>query len=204
MYNISKMSHLLSRIVIRKCKRKLYAINNLLVGSSCYHLSANRIAAIEMATDRWGQTLIKMIFQLFLDIWISRNHDGHYLTDRNESQLSRERLIIKIIELQESNPEVRYCNRDFVFCPMETLENYSVGNLTSWLRAAKSIIKAQKQYRTTHQRFYLQFLSNTTRSQLSESQRTCASTRTRSRSNSNSSFTSAGPFRVCRILIVVP
>jgi hypothetical protein len=32
---------------------------------------------------------------------------------------------------------------------MITLEEYSIGNLTSWYRAAKSIIKAQHKYRTT-------------------------------------------------------
>jgi hypothetical protein len=74
------------------------------------HLAANHVAAIEMTINRWDQTIIKMIFQLFLDIWNSRNNEGHYLTARNESQLSGEQTLNKIIELQESNQEVRSCD----------------------------------------------------------------------------------------------
>ena len=99
-----------------------------------------------MTAERWGKTLITMIFQLMLDIWDQRNKDGHHLVYKNESQLSRQRILDMIIALQESQPEVRYCDRDFVFCPLETLEQYTLGNLLSWYKSACSIIQAQKQY----------------------------------------------------------
>ena len=114
------------------------------------HLHYNRISEKEMSIDRWGQTLIIKVFQLFLDIWQARNTDGHHLNEKNESQLTRQRIIDKITNLQESNPEVRHCDRPFVFCPMETLEQYSIGSLIAWHREAKNIIKAQKRYKTQH------------------------------------------------------
>lgn len=112
------------------------------------HLSFHRVDDIEMTMDRWGQTIINMMFRLILDIWQQRNLDAHQPTENNESQLSRERILDKIQALQDSNPDVRHCDRQFVICPMETLSQYSIGNLFAWYRAAKSIIKAQKPNRS--------------------------------------------------------
>jgi hypothetical protein len=110
------------------------------------HLLTNQISDQEMTTSRWGIIVVSQIYQLFLDIWIPRNIDGHHLTEKYESQLSRQ--FNKITTLQESNPEVRYYDRDFSFCPIESLENYSLSNLKSWYQPACSIIKAQQKYRS--------------------------------------------------------
>ena len=91
-----------------------------------------------------------MVFQLFLNIWDMRNKAGHNLNDRQESQLSRQRILDKIIALQDSAPEVRYCDRDFVFYDMDTLQAYSLGNLTAWYNSACKIVRAQKQYNICH------------------------------------------------------
>ena len=104
-----------------------------------------------MTTNRWGILFVKLIYQLILDIWESQNQDGHMLNDRDESQLSRQRILDQIIALQQSNPEVRYCDRDFIFCPIEMLEKYSLANLVSWHKSACSILKAQKKYRGPQQ-----------------------------------------------------
>jgi type II secretory pathway component PulL len=70
------------------------------------HLLTNQISDQEMTTSRWGIIVVSQIFQLFLDIWSARIIDGHHLTEKHESQLSRQ--FNKITTLQESNPEVRY------------------------------------------------------------------------------------------------
>ena len=114
------------------------------------HLASQRISDKEMTPDIWGKTIVKMIFRFVLDIWIQRNLDGHHLNNKHELQLSRDRILQKIRSLQESNPEVRYCDRDFVYCPIDTLEKHSLANLLSWHRAAVSIVKNQKQYRIRH------------------------------------------------------
>jgi hypothetical protein len=111
------------------------------------HLARNQVPHLEMTVNRWGKLVICMIFQLVLDIWERRNHEGHVVNVNNESQLSRQRIMAKIVALQESNPEVRYCDRDFVFCPIETIERYLLANLISWHTSARSIIEAQKKYR---------------------------------------------------------
>ena len=111
------------------------------------HLAHNKVPDKEMSTDRWGKLLIGKIFKLFLDIWECRNAEGHVSNERNESQLSRKRILDKIRARQESNPEVRYCDRDFIFCSMENLEKYSLGSVLSWHRSALSILRAQQKYR---------------------------------------------------------
>lgn len=83
------------------------------------HLSTNQISDKEMTTSRWRIIAVTRIFQLFLDIWIARNIDGHHLTEKHESQLSRQQIFNQITTLQESNPEVRYCDQEFIFCPIE-------------------------------------------------------------------------------------
>ena len=108
------------------------------------HLSYHQVNDKEMTIDRWGQTVITTMFRLILEIWQQRNIDGHQLTEQNESQLSRQRILDKIIALQASNPDVRHCDRQFVICPMDVLDQYSIGNLMAWYRAAQSIINAQK------------------------------------------------------------
>lgn len=78
------------------------------------HLAIQRIPNIEMTSDWWGKIIVRMLFQLFLDVWEVRNRDGHYLNAKHESRLTRQRIMDKIMALQESDPEVRYCDRDFV------------------------------------------------------------------------------------------
>ena len=104
------------------------------------HLDLNQVSDKEMTMDRWGITVVKMLYQLGLDIWESRNADGHFLNERNESQLARQRILDKIVALQESNPAVRYCDQDFIFCSIEVLEKYSLGNLVSWHNDRKSVV----------------------------------------------------------------
>ena len=108
------------------------------------HLWLNRVNEKEMTIDRWGQTIIIIMFRLILNIWQQRNLDGHELTANNESLLSRQRILDKIQALQDSYPDVRHCDQTFVVCPMDTLQHYSIGNLLAWYRAAQSIIKAQQ------------------------------------------------------------
>ena len=125
----------------------LYSRFSILWGSIIgRHLSLHQVPEIEMTMDRWGKILIKRLFQLMLNIWDCRNGEAHISNDRNESQLARRRLLDKIRALQESNPTIRYCDRDFVFCPLEILEQYKLGNLESWYRAICSILRAQQKY----------------------------------------------------------
>ena len=104
-----------------------------------------------MTAERWGKIVIVMIFQLVIDIWTQRNKDGHQLTEKNESEFSRQRILDMIQSLQESAPAVRFCDRDFVYCSMDTLNQYSLGNLLSWYKSACSIVKAQQRYENRQQ-----------------------------------------------------
>ena len=102
----------------------LYGRFSILWGSLIgRHLAFNHVPETEMTMDRWGKIIIKRLFQLMLDIWECRNREGHCSNDRNESQLSRQRLLDKIEAMQDSNPDLRYCDRDFVFCPMTFWRN---------------------------------------------------------------------------------
>lgn len=115
------------------------------------HLASKKVPEAEMTALIWGRKLVKLIFNYILDLWKSRNQVAHQTNDRNESKLSRQRILDKIATLQATTPSVRYCDRHFIYQPMEILEQYSLCSLTSWHRQAVSIIKRNKQYAPANQ-----------------------------------------------------
>jgi hypothetical protein len=105
-------------------------------------LQHNKIPDNEMTANDWGDYLVNKIFELVLQSWLLRNSEAHVLNTNNESRLTRQRLIDQIIALQESSPDIRYCDRDFVYKSVIILEQYSLSSLRSWYWAAISIVKA--------------------------------------------------------------
>lgn len=65
-----------------------------------------------------------------IQTWLQRNDEAHVRNSANESRLIRERLMAQIIHLQESSPDIRYCDRDFVFKSPEVLAQYYLNNLS--------------------------------------------------------------------------
>jgi hypothetical protein len=114
------------------------------------HLAHHKVSEKEMTALIWGRTFVKLCFQLVIDLWLCRNTIAHQPNDRNESCLTRQRILAKIEALISSNPEVRTCDRHFIFQPMSTIETFSLCNLISWHRQAVSIVKTQKKYASTH------------------------------------------------------
>ena len=80
-----------------------------------------------------------------MKLWAQRNTDAHLSTRQQDSQMSRDRLMAKIHALQESNPNISYQERAFVYRPIETLEAYSLANLQAWHKIALDVIRANKQ-----------------------------------------------------------
>lgn len=77
------------------------------------HLHRNRIDNREMSPLVWGRRLIRLLFDISLQLWQQRNIDGHLLTPQHESTLTRIRLLQRIVFLQNSNPEIPHHHRDF-------------------------------------------------------------------------------------------
>lgn len=92
----------------------------------------------------WGRQFVWYTFDIMLSLWDARNKTGHQYNSNNDSILIRQRLVDQICALKESNPNVLYHAWDFIYCPIEDLEKFSVSNLTAWHNAACSIIKIYK------------------------------------------------------------
>lgn len=117
------------------------------------HLSAGGVPEKEMSALVWGRRVVKELFRLVLLIWNSRNEDAHGISNYNESPLTRSRLLHQIDIMQQSNPDVSYIERDFIFRPLPELEKYSVCNLKAWHKQATNIIRAsKKRIQTSSQR----------------------------------------------------
>lgn len=86
-----------------------------------YYPDLHNIGDKKMTVLRWGRKFNRYVFTLTLSIWKQRNLDGHTLTPLKESALTRERLLLHIQAIQDSNPEVAYQNRDFVFRSIDTI-----------------------------------------------------------------------------------
>ena len=105
------------------------------------HLFANNVPEKEMTPLIWGRKVVKHIFQLMISLWNKRNEEGHLLSHQQESNLTKNRLLLRIESIQQSNPSVMHHHRDFIFRSFDTIMTYSVSNLRSWLRAAENMIR---------------------------------------------------------------
>jgi hypothetical protein len=113
------------------------------------HLHANHIQEKEMTALTWGRKFSSLVFELVLNLWQLRNTDGHMSTRQQDSQLTRDRLMDKILALQQSNPNISCQERAFIHRPVDTLQNYSLVNLQAWHKMALNIIQASRK-RETH------------------------------------------------------
>jgi signal transduction histidine kinase len=102
----------------------------------------------------WGRRVTKEIFQLVLMIWKSRNDGAHGISRTMESPLTRIRLMAQIVALQQSNPDVTYTERDFIYRSISDLETYSLCNLKAWYHQAVTVIKvSNNRTRTASKQF---------------------------------------------------
>lgn len=108
------------------------------------HLHHMKIEDSEMTVANWGKMVVQQIFGFIIQTWLQRNDEAHVRKSANESRLTRERLMVQILHLQESSPDIRYCDRDFVFKEPEVLAQYSLNNLRALHRASLSIIRSNK------------------------------------------------------------
>jgi hypothetical protein len=106
------------------------------------HLYQNKCDEKIMTALTWGRKFVRLMYDLVLKIWAQRNADGHFSTKRQDSKLTRERLMANIEAMQLSNPNIQHYDRIFVFRSMETLDTYTLLNLQAWYRMAKNIIVA--------------------------------------------------------------
>jgi hypothetical protein len=113
------------------------------------HLATQKVSEKEMTALIWGRTVTKLLFQFVLQLWQSRNNEAHLLNANKESILSRQRILANIEALQATNPTVRHCDQDFIYRDFSVLQTYSLSNLTSWYRMARSIIQQGKSRRPT-------------------------------------------------------
>jgi hypothetical protein len=66
-----------------------------------------------------------------------------------DSALTRERLLQRIAALQQSNPDIGYHHRDFIYRDPPVFQSYSNSNLRSWLNASESLKHMYKKREST-------------------------------------------------------
>jgi hypothetical protein len=107
-------------------------------------LALHKVDEREMSALVWGRKVNWFIFDLMLAMWRKRNEEGYYSSSQKDSALTRERLLQRIAALQQSNPDIGYHHRDFIYCDPTVFQSYSNNNLRCWLNASESLKKMYK------------------------------------------------------------
>jgi hypothetical protein len=105
------------------------------------HLISQNNSKAAMTPERWGQKVVEILWEMFLEIWQNRSNVEHWRTPEEQDQIKHGKLLTEIQHLQQSEPHLTYSDRDWFYTAMETLTTFTTTNLMAWTRNAKALVK---------------------------------------------------------------
>lgn len=97
-----------------------------------------------MSTEQWGRKLISLSWVHILSLGELRNFEEHGGSSDQQQLQSIHNLLLEADSLQHTTYPISYVDRDILFRPMETLRQYSLSNLSAWVRNARHLINTYK------------------------------------------------------------
>ena len=110
-----------------------------------HHMNKMEISSISMSSERWGKRIISINWIGVLGLWEQRNSEEHGDTPEEQTSISKEKLLIEAVSIQETDLPISFVDRDYLFRSIDDLRTHSLAGISNWIRNARHLIKTYKQ-----------------------------------------------------------